>query len=152
MEARVDGYLVSIDPDLWDARAIHASLTESYWATGVPLDVVERSLAASLGVGAYREPEGPGGATEQVGFVRVVTDRATFAWVCDVYVLPEHQGRGLGKRMMAMLLEHPELQGLRRWLLATRDAHGLYEQFGFEPLPVPSRFMQLPSRAGYGIS
>ncbi|MBA2254017.1 MAG: GNAT family N-acetyltransferase [Chloroflexi bacterium] len=183
MEERRNGYLLSTDLALWDAAAIHAALTASYWAAGVPLDVVTRSLTHSLGVGAYLDPTdggspGPSGASdqagvagrrpgdpgqaaeaqagvagrrpEQVGFVRVVTDRATFAWVCDVYVLPAHRGRALGKRMMAMLMAHPELQGLRRWMLATRDAHGLYAQFGFEPLPVPSRFMQLPNRSDYG--
>ena len=150
MERRADGYLVSSDPALWDAVAIHASLTTSYWAEGIPLDIVERSLAASVGAGAYLEPDGPGGRTVQVGFARVVTDRATFAWLCDVYVLPEHQGRGLAQRMMALLLDLPELQGLRRWMLGTRDAHSLYERFGFRPLPEPSRYLQLPSQAPYG--
>jgi GNAT superfamily N-acetyltransferase len=141
LEERHGGYLVSTDPGRFDRAAIHAALTESYWAAGVSRDVVERSLDASLGIGAYHEPDGPAGPAVQVGLLRVVSDRATFAWVCDVYVLAEHRGRGLGKRLMAMALAHPELQGLRRWMLATRDAHRLYAPFGFEPLPEPGRFM-----------
>jgi GNAT superfamily N-acetyltransferase len=131
---RHDGYLISADPALLDRAAIHAALTESYWAAGVPRDVVDRSLDHSIAIGAYQEPDGPGGRTVQVGLVRAITDRATFAWLCDVYVLPEHQARGVAQAMLTALLEHPELQGLRRWLLATRDAHSLYERHGFRLL------------------
>jgi len=156
LERRHGDYLLSSDPARFDHAAIHAALTASYWATGVPPDVVRRSLEHSIAIGAYLladgpdAPDGRGGQQTQVGLIRAVTDRATFAWLCDVYVLPEHQGRGLAQAMVAALLEHPELQGLRRWLLATRDAHGLYARFGFEPLPEPQRYLQLPSRAEYG--
>lgn len=122
-----DGYEISDDPARLDVEAIHDFLGEAYWSPSVPIGVVRKAIEGSLNFGLY--VGGDGGA--QVGFTRVVTDRATFAWVCDVYVLPEHRGRGLSKWLMATVKAHPDLQGLRRWLLATRDAHGLYEQFGF---------------------
>jgi GNAT superfamily N-acetyltransferase len=125
------GYLISFDPARLDRAAIHAALTESYWATGVSRETVDRSLDHSMAVGAYLDPPPPEGGSGQVGLIRLITDRATFAWVCDVYVLPEHQGRGLAQAMMRALREHPELQGLRRWMLATRDAHSLYAKSGF---------------------
>lgn len=128
-------YRLSADPSQLDLAAIHAFLTESYWAKGIPLNVVERSVHNSVCFGLYHHQT-------QVGFARVVTDRATFAYLADVYVLPQHRGQGLSKWMMQYILDHPSLQGLRRWLLATRDAHGLYAQFGFTPLPEPGRFMQ----------
>ena len=118
-----------------DARAAHAFLTQSYWSPGIPLDKVERALANSLCVSALH-----GGA--QVGMARVITDRATFAYLADVYVLDGHGGKGLGKAMVGYLQEHPELPGLRRWMLATRDAHGLYEGLGWQPLTDPGIFMQ----------
>ena len=118
-----------------DLDAVHAFLTNSYWAAGIPREVVERSVRNSLCFSLFR-------GEAQVGFARVVTDRATFAYLADVYVLPEHRGRGLSKRLIQTILAHPELQDLRRWLLVTRDAHGLYAQFGFTPLNAPERFMQ----------
>ncbi len=132
-----DGYEVSDDRDRLDLGAVHAYLTRSYWSPGVPRDVVERAAAGSLPVGLYA----PDGA--QVGYARVVTDRATFAYVADVYVLEEHQGRGLGRWLMECVLAHPALQGLRRWLLTTQDAHGLYEKVGFVRAPFPERFMTI---------
>lgn len=152
VEARRDGYLLSTDPGRLDHAAIHAALTGSYWATGVSREVVDRSLDHSVAVGAYHEPDGPGGSLEQVGLMRVITDRATFAWVCDVYVLPEHQGRGVAQSMMALALDHPELQGLRRWLLATRDAHELYARFGFRLLDdvETTRYMIFRETPGHG--
>lgn len=128
-------YEISTDPDRLDVPAIHAALDVTYWAAGRPLEIVERSIAASLNFGLYA-PDG-----SQAGFTRVVTDRATFAWVCDVYVLDEHRGLGLGKALMAAVTTHPEISGVRRMMLATRDAHGLYQQYGFEPLDEPGRFM-----------
>jgi len=110
-----------------DAGAIHAFLTRSYWAQGISRARVERSLEASLGFGLFD-------AGAQVGFARVVTDRTTFAYLCDVYVLETHRGRGLGKRLLAAVVSHPDLAELRRFVLWTRDAHGLYEQFGFSRL------------------
>ena len=133
----MNGYEISTDPARLDLDVIHGYLREAYWSPGVPRDVVERSIARSLCFGLYA----PDGA--QAGFARVVTDGATFAWIADVFVLEPHRGRGLGVWLMETLLAHPELQGLRRTVLATNDAHGLYERFGFEPLPTPERWMAL---------
>ena len=136
MEWQRGDYEVSTDPARIDIESVHRFLSdEAYWSPGVPEDVVRRAIAGSLVFGLYR-------GSAQVGLARVVSDRATFAWLCDVYVLEEHRGHGLGKWLMECVKAHPELQGLRRWLLATRDAHGLYEQFGFEPVD-PERFMEI---------
>jgi GNAT superfamily N-acetyltransferase len=125
----------SIDPTEMDAVAIHAVLTETYWSRGIPLDTVRRAIAGSLPVGVFD-------GDRQVAFARAVTDRATFAYVSDVYVLEEYRGRGLATRMMEAMTTHPELHGLRRWLLSTRDAHGLYLKFGFAPVSRPDRQME----------
>jgi GNAT superfamily N-acetyltransferase len=122
----VDGYEISIDRARLDLRAIHAYLVRSYWSPGVPLEIVERAVSNSLCFGVYEAASGV-----QVGFTRVVTDYATFAYLCDVYVLELHRGRGLSKWMMREVMAHPALAGARRAMLATRDAHGLYEQSGF---------------------
>jgi GNAT superfamily N-acetyltransferase len=131
----VNGYEISTDPARLDLDAIHGFLREAYWSPGVPRDVVERSLAGSLCFGLYA----PDGA--QAGFARAVTDRATFAWIADVFVLEPHRGRGLAKWLMRTVVEHPDLRDLRRTVLATRDAHGLYLGLGFEPLPTPERWL-----------
>jgi GNAT superfamily N-acetyltransferase len=120
-----DGYVVSTDPLRLDIARIHRFLSTAYWATGIPLQVVERSIANSLPFGLY----GPSGL--QAGFARVVTDRATYAYLGDVYVEAADRGRGLGKFLVSCVLAHPQLQGLRRWALATADAHGLYARHGF---------------------
>jgi GNAT superfamily N-acetyltransferase len=129
-------YEISTDPTRLDVDAIHAFLSRSYWSPGVPRTVVERALANSLCFGLFHRGR-------QVGLARIVTDRSTFAWLADVYVLEEHRGKGLSQRMMRAVVAHPELQGLRRMLLATRDAHGLYAKFGFTPLAAPSRMMEI---------
>lgn len=129
-------YEVTSDIARFDVDAIHAALSQMYWSVGVPREIVERAMANSICFGVLCD-----GA--QVAFARVITDRATFAYLADVYVLEAHRGRGLSKRMMEAIVSHPELQGLRRWLLATRDAHGLYEQFGFTPLSAPDRLMEI---------
>lgn len=134
--SRMPHYEVTSDKTRFDVDAIHAALSQMYWSIGVPREIVERAMANSLCFGVLCD-----GA--QVAFARVITDRATFAYLADVYVLEEHRGRGLSKRMMEAIVAHPELQGLRRWLLATRDAHGLYEQFGFTPLSAPDRIMEI---------
>jgi GNAT superfamily N-acetyltransferase len=135
-------YEISTDRSRLDVDRIHRFLsTEAYWSPGVAREVVERSIAGSLPFGVYAA----GG--EQVGFARVVTDYATFAWIADVYVEAEHRGHGLGKRLVAEILEHPELQGLRRWMLGTADAHELYRRFGFDELRDVRRFMALESGA-----
>ena len=133
---RQGDFLISTDPDLLDVAMIHDFLTNrSYWAAGRSLEVMTRAIANSLCFGLFE-------GERQVGFARVVTDRATFAWLCDVFVLEGHRGRGLGKWLIKSILNHPNLQGLRRFLLGTRDAHGLYEQHGFTPLAAPDRFME----------
>lgn len=130
-------YEISTDRARLDVALIHRWLSEdSYWAKGVPRDVVERSIENALCFGIY---DGNGA---QVGFARVITDKATFAYLADVFVLEAHRGKGLSKTLMAEILAHPELQDLRRWLLATWDAHGLYAQFGFTPLDRPERIME----------
>ncbi len=131
-----DGYTISTDQARLDVDAVYAFISQSYWATNVPRDVVERSLRNALCFGLYRDEA-------QLGLVRVITDYATIAYVGDVYVLPEHRGRRLSKWMMECVLAHPELQHLRRWILITRDAHGLYRQFGFRELKRPEGFMEL---------
>ena len=137
-----EAYVISTAPERLDAQAIHAFLSGSYWAEGIPLEVVECSLRGSLCFGLYA-PEG------QVGLARIVTDHATFAYVCDVYVLPHHRGQGLGRWLMESALRSPPLQGLRRWMLVTRDAHALYQQIGFRSLADPTRMMEIARPAMY---
>jgi GNAT superfamily N-acetyltransferase len=127
-------FLITTDVDRQDIEAIHAYLTRSYWAAGVPLEVVERSVRGSLCLF-------DGG--RQIGFARAITDRATYAYLADVYVLEAYRGRGLGTWLVETVMAHPDLQGLRRFALATRDAHGLYARFGFAPLAVPERHMEI---------
>ena len=119
-----------------DVETIHNFLRESYWAKGIPRAVVEKGINNSLCFGLYHK-------LKQVGFARVVSDQATFAYLADVFVMHAYRGRGLGKWLVSCVLAHPELQGLRRWLLATLDAHGLYEQNGFVPLRKPEWFMEI---------
>jgi GNAT superfamily N-acetyltransferase len=135
--AREDGYVVSTDPAGLDMDAIHAFLRTSYWSPNVPREVVERAVRHSIPFGLHAR----GGAL--AGFARVVSDRATFAYLADVFILPEHRGRGLGVWLVGQVLAHPELQGLRRWALATADAHELYRRFGFEEPSAPERLMFL---------
>lgn len=119
---------------------IYRFLTNCYWAQGIPRDVVARSIEHSLCFGIY---DGTGEETTQVGFARVVSDFATVAYIGDVFLLESHRGRGLSKWMMECIMGHPALRGLRRWILLTRDAHGLYRQFGFTPLKSAERYMEL---------
>lgn len=131
-------YLISADRARLNIDLIHDFLSgQTYWASGRARDVVQRSIDNSLSFGIYKE-------NAQVGFARVVTDYATFAWIADVFVLPEHRGRGLSKWLMEVMLSHTELQGFRRWVLATKDAHSLYERFGFIQLHRPERWMERP--------
>jgi GNAT superfamily N-acetyltransferase len=129
-------YEITSDKARLDIGAIHCFLAQSYWSPGVPRAVVERAIANSLCFGVLHEGQ-------QVGFARVVTDKATFAYLADVYILPDHRGKGLARRLMERVIQHPDLQGLRRILLATRDAHALYAKFGFKPLAVPERIMEI---------
>jgi GNAT superfamily N-acetyltransferase len=129
-------FLVSTDPALLDLAVIHDYLSNrSYWAQGRPSEVIQRSIENSLCFGLYE-------SGKQAGFARIVTDRATFAWLCDVFVLEPWRGRGLSKWLMECILQHPGLQGLRRIVLATKDAHELYRPYGFAPLSAPERFME----------
>ena len=134
-----DGYLISTDPARLDIPMIHQYLAEeSYWAKKIPVEVVRKSIANSFCFGVYHQDT-------QVGLARLVTDKATFAYLCDVFILKEHRGKGLSKWLLGAIHTHPDMQGLRRWMLGTRDAHGLYAQFGWVSLPeeqVP-RFMHL---------
>ena len=130
------GYTISTDKHRLDVGAIHAFLTDSYWSPGIPLVTVERAISNSICFGVYC-------GDLQVGFGRVVTDKATFAYLADVYVLQAHCGKGLSKWLLENVQAHEQLQGLRRFLLATKDAHDLYRQFGFTELANPSRMMEL---------
>jgi GNAT superfamily N-acetyltransferase len=129
-------YEISTDPARLDIGLIHEFLASSYWARGIPRNVVERSIQHSLAFGVYYRGK-------QAGFARVTTDFATVAYIGDVFVIPEHRGRGVSKLLLKAILSHPDLQGLRRWFLATQDAHGLYSQFKFQPLAVPDQFMTI---------
>ena len=126
---------VTCDPAKLDHAVIVEFLASSYWARGIPLETVEKALAHSL---CFALLEGD----RQIGLARVISDHATFAYLADVFVFPEYRGKGLSKWLVECIVSHPELQGLRRWMLATRDAHGLYERFGFTPLKRPEMFME----------
>jgi GNAT superfamily N-acetyltransferase len=136
-EQRRGEFLISTDPRRLDLHVVHDFLTNCYWAKGIPLEVVERSIQHALCFGIYD------GSGRQVGFARVVSDFATVAYLGDVFVLESHRGHGLGKWMMEFVIEHPALQGMRRWILLTRDAHGFYKQFGFSALKSADRYMEL---------
>jgi len=129
-------YWISDDPDRLNVDVIHGFLTSAYWSKGVTRAVVEKSVAGCLPFGLYH-------GSDQIGFARIITDYATFAYVSDVFILDEHRGQGLAHWLMQVILGHPRLQGLRRWMLATRDAHEIYRRVGFEPLPKPEMFMQI---------
>lgn len=131
-------------PSETDMDVIHAVLKETYWSPGIPRDVAARACANSMCAIARDD------AGKLIGFARLVTDKATFAWLCDVIVLPGKQGKGLGRALVRAFQEHPELQGLRRWLLATKDAHGVYAPFGFAPLAAPDRYMEIRNPFPYG--
>ncbi len=140
----VTGYEISTDQDRLDVDVIFRFLSEeSYWAPGISRTVVERSIDNSLCFGVYH-------GEAQVGFARIVTDKSTFALVADVFILEPHRGKGLSKWLMHEVIEHPDLQGLRRLLLLTSDAHSLYAQFGFTEIGNSWRFMELLSPDGYG--
>jgi len=131
-------YTISTDNNRLDIGIIHDFISkQSYWAQGRQIETVQRALDNSLNFGLYKNDQ-------QIGFARVVTDYATFAWIADVFVLPEHRGKGLSKWLMELILSHPELQGFRRWVLATKDAHSLYARFGFSALHRPERWMERP--------
>lgn len=132
----IGDYTLSDDPARLDLKAMHAYLRRAYWSLDIPFEVLERAVQGSLCVGAYEA------AGAQVGLARFISDYATFCYVCDVYVLEAHRGRGLARQMLTMAIAHPRLAGLRRWNLVTRDAHALYRGFGFAPLAHGERHME----------
>lgn len=143
MEFKLDEFVISTDKSLLDIDAIHRFLVEdSYWARERTLEQTETAIENSICFGLYSDGR-------LIGFARVVTDRATFAYIGDVFVIDEFRGRGLSKWLMEVMISHPELQGLRRWVLATRDAHSLYEKFGFHELVHPDRWMERPASNAY---
>jgi GNAT superfamily N-acetyltransferase len=145
IESRQGEFLISTDRSRLDLDAIHGFLTNYYWARGIPREVVARSIEHSLCFGVYD------GSGALVGFARVVSDFATVAYLGDVFVLESHRGRGLSKQLMEFITQHPALQGLRRWILLTRDAHELYKKFGFTPVKAPDRYMELHDPSVYEI-
>ena len=133
----MSGFVVTSDRSAMNVDVVHAYLSEqSYWARGIGRETVEQAMDNSLCFAGFVD-----GA--QVAFARVITDRTTFAWLCDVFVLPEHQGKGYSKALVAAVQAHPDLQTLRRFFLGTLDAHSLYAQFGFTPLKKPERLMEI---------
>ena len=136
-EYRRGEFLISTSRDRLDLDVVHSFLTNCYWAKGIPREVVVRSIEHALCFGIYDR------SGAQVGFARVISDFATIAYVGDVFVLETHRGQGLGRWLMQCIMQHPTLQNLRRWILTTRDAHGLYAQVGFTPVKAPERFMEL---------
>jgi GNAT superfamily N-acetyltransferase len=139
ISASRDGFLISTDPALIDLDVVHGFLSTSYWSPGIPRDIVRRGIDNALTFGVYDQRTSPHG---QVGFARVITDKATFAYLSDVFILDSHRGHGLSKWLVEIILAHPDLQNLRRFCLLTRDAHGLYERFGFGPIPDPRNYME----------
>lgn len=132
----------SDDPGRLDLDAVHAMLVNAYWCRGIPRALVERAIANSIAFGAYD-------GARQVAFARVISDRATFAYLCDVIVAEDVRGRGIGEELVRFILAHPDLQGLRRWCLLTLDAQSLYEKFGFAPIEDPRRYMEIARRNLY---
>jgi N-acetylglutamate synthase-like GNAT family acetyltransferase len=135
LEYQREGFVVSTDPGRINLDIVHGYLARTYWSKGIPLETVKKGVQHSLCFGVYEE----GG--EQVGFARVISDYATYAYLADVFILEQYRGQGLSKWLMECLLAHPELQTVRTFFLATRDAHGLYQQFGFRPVEEPARYM-----------
>jgi GNAT superfamily N-acetyltransferase len=143
MEIEDHGFIFSDDKNKIDPAAIHHYLsTQSYWAENIPLDIVKRSIDNSLCFGIYKD-------TKQIGFARWITDKATFAYLADVYIEEIYRGQGLSKKLMSLMLFHKDLQGLRRYMLATQNAHGLYAQFGFKPIEHPDRLMGIAIKNPY---
>jgi GNAT superfamily N-acetyltransferase len=131
------GFTISTDKNLLNFEVIYKYLNEgSYWAQGIPVEKLRKAVENSMCFGVYKQ-------NVQAGFARVVTDKATFAYICDLFILPAYRGAGLSKWLVQSIINHPELTGLRRWSLATADAHGLYSQFGFKQVTRPERWMEI---------
>jgi GNAT superfamily N-acetyltransferase len=137
MQSITDDYMISTDKSRLDLSFIYHFLsTQAYWCLNIPMDTVMRSVDNSLCFGVYL-------GEQQVGFARIISDYATIAYLGDVFVVPEHRGKGLSKRLISEIMSHPDLQGLRRWILLTGDAHGLYHQFGWKPVARPDLYMEI---------
>jgi GNAT superfamily N-acetyltransferase len=136
-------FLISTDKSKLDIKLIHQYLSEeSYWSKNIPLEIVQKSIEGSVCFGLYHQQK-------QIGFARVITDGAVFGYLADVFILEQFRGKGLAKWMIKVILDHPGLQGFRRWMLATKDAHGLYAQFGFKELDKPERYMYIGAFTEY---
>ena len=150
-------YTISSDKARLDLPFVHRFLsTQAYWCLNIPFETVRRSVEHSLCFGVFYEAAHGGDrggkrVEEQVGFARVITDLATIAYLGDVFIVPEHRGKGLSKDLMRTIMSHPDLQGLRRWILLTQDAHGLYEQFGWAPVAHPERYMEVINPGVYAL-
>lgn len=134
-------FTISDDKEKIDAEYVHGFLTTSYWSPGIPIEKVKRGIENSMCFGVYHNNDQSLPVGRQVGFARVITDKATFAYIADVFIDENYRGKGLSKLLMKTIMSHPDLQGLRRIMLATKDAHGLYAQFGFVPFTTPERWM-----------
>lgn len=132
----IDGFRISSNHEDMDLDAVHAFIARSYWAKGIPKETLSKAMRNSICFGVFNS------SGRQIGFARTITDSATYAYLADVYILEDYRGQGLSKWLMSEIISHPELQGLRRMTLATLDAHGLYEKFGFKPLAKPDIFME----------
>lgn len=139
IEVHKDNFIISTDPARLDVDVIVEMLTRAYWAKGRPRERTERALANSLVFGLYA-------GNKQIGLARIVSDYSIFAYLCDVFIHEDYRSQGLGKWLLQTIHEHPDLQGLRRWTLVTRDAHGLYSQFGWKPFEEPDRWMEILNR------
>jgi GNAT superfamily N-acetyltransferase len=140
MENVFQNYLINDDREKTDLEFVHRELSQSYWAKNIPVETVRRGIENSVCFNVFLN-------AQQIGFARVITDKSTFGYLCDVIVNEQHRGKGLGKALMQFIMAHPDLQGFRRFTLGTRDAHGLYEQFGFHAPKFPDRLMEI-SRPG----
>jgi GNAT superfamily N-acetyltransferase len=138
-----NGFTISTEKEKLDIDLIHSFLNCTYWAEGISKEIIRRSIEGSLCFGVFENDKQAMSAGRQVGFARMITDKATFAYLADVFIIEEYRGRGLSKWLMEVIMSHPDLQGLRRMILATKDAHGLYKQFGFTPLINVDRWMQI---------
>jgi GNAT superfamily N-acetyltransferase len=137
-------YSVSTDPAVFNIEVIHDFLSHSYWAENIPLETMKRAINNSLCFGLFHKQQ-------QIGFARVITDYSTFGYLADVFIIESYRGKGLARFLIGTIMQHPDLKGFRKWLLATRDAHGLYGKFGFKPIEKPERLMEI-SRPGIYVT
>lgn len=135
-QVRKDNFLISTDPKKLDLKKIHSYLTRTYWSNGIPYKTIERAFKHSLCFGVYDQ-------NELIGVARVISDFATYAYLCDVFIEEDYRGKALGKWLVNCIIEHPDLQGLRRWSLLTKDAHGLYKHVGFQEIKSPEKYMEI---------